>query len=109
MEMSMPRQDTPDCHTHITAPETFARIPAVLQFNWAQAKRLQGHPISADRMALLQPHHLMSGPAARGLATQATVAQQIEPYHQRTQAKLTAIIARHKANDLAARRPTPTK
>ena len=106
----MPQQNPPTCHAHIAAPETFVRIPAALQFNWAQAKQMQGHPISADRMALLLPGHLMSGPGherspALGMAAQGTVAQQIEPYHQRTQAKLAALVARYKARQGADSAP----
>lgn len=53
-------------HTHTStqiyslpaSPEIFARSVSAMQANWAEAKRVQGHPITDDRFELLQPAYL---------------------------------------------------
>ena len=87
----MHTRTTPSSRERVTQGEIFARCPAVLQANWAEAKRLAGQPISADRMARLAPAHLTEQTApALDIGPRNALEEQIRPYMESSLRKVRA-------------------
>ncbi|MGI3165526.1 hypothetical protein [Pseudooceanicola sp. 200-1SW] len=105
-------RDHPPIYDLPAAPEIFARCPAALQSNWAEAKLAQGHPISEERMARLRPAHLTGctvqpldiGP--RRVADAQPLHQQLAPFMERTRARVVALAAERRR--APGHIPTPT-
>lgn len=90
----MHTRTTPTPLELVTQGEIFARCPAALQANWAEAKRQAGQPISPERMARLTPAHL-TGRTLHPLdiTPRNPVEAEIAPFMRRAQQRVRQIIA----------------